>query len=71
MYLVGADIGACSLLAERGEERLHDSRQILFPHLCVLGCRIGSWGTCVTYAVFSPLPAHSQPPPLPPARSFT
>lgn len=71
MCLVGADIGACSLLAEVGEERLHDSRQILFPHLCVLGCRIGSWGTCVTYAVFSPLPAHPQPPPLPPAHSFT
>lgn len=31
MYLVGADTGACSLLAEGGEERLHDSRQIPSP----------------------------------------
>ena len=68
MYLVGADIGACSLLAEGGEERLHDSRQILFPHLCVLGCRIGSWGTCVTYAVFSPLLPTPSPLPCPQER---
>lgn len=62
MQLTEADVGACSVLEEWGEERLHDSKQILSPHLCVLGCRYGARGPCVTYTELSPLPALPLPP---------